>query len=102
MKKLLLPLCAAVFTLVLSVGAPSANAAKQNHIGEEKAKAIALQDAGLSASEVSRIFCKLDYDDGIAEYEVEFWKDSTEYEYDIDASTGKILGYDVDTDNDRW
>lgn len=96
MKKLFLPLCAAVFTIILSFGAVSANAANQNHIGKAKAKTIALQNAGLKESEVSHIICKLDYDDGIAEYDVTFWVNSTEYEYEINASTGKIMEYGVE------
>ena len=60
-------------------------------IGAEAAKAAALSHAGVSADQVSSIWAKRDYEDGRLEYEVEFWVGSTEYEYDIDGTTGAVL-----------
>ena len=60
-------------------------------IGEEAALGIALEDAGLSESDVNVVRCGLDYDDGRTEYEIEFYKDRTEYDYTLDAFTGEIL-----------
>ena len=37
---------------------------------------------------------KLDYDDGLKKYEVEFYVGTTEYEYDIDANTGAVLSFE--------
>lgn len=71
---------------------------KKDYIGEEKAKKTALDHAGLTESEVTFIRTKLDYDDGIAEYEIEFYKDITEYDYNIDAITGEIRSYDSDAE----
>ena len=68
------------------------------YIGEEKAKEIALEHAGKSAADVNFVRVKLDYDDGRAEYEVEFYSDNTEYDYEIDATTGTILSYDHDAE----
>ena len=65
-------------------------------IGVERAKSIALNHAGLSASDVTFVRSVLEYDNGRAEYEVEFWKDNVEYDYEIDASTGNILSADRD------
>jgi len=31
--------------------------------------------------------------------EVEFYSGNTEYDYDIDATTGEVLGYDTDIEN---
>ena len=42
---------------------------------------------------------KLDRDDGILEYEIEFFKDRVEYEYTIDAASGTILEYDSEYDH---
>ena len=41
----------------------------------------------------------LDTDDGRTEYEIEFYKGHTEYDYDIDAKSGAILSADKETDN---
>ncbi len=71
----------------------------ENYIGEAQAKAIALAHAGVDESEVSHMFCKLDYDDGVAEYEVEFWDGTTEYDYEIHAISGEIIGYDYDMES---
>ncbi len=68
-------------------------------ITEQKAKEIALNHAGISESSVTFIKSKLDYDDGIQVYDVEFHVGSKEYEYEIDASSGNILDYDMDIDD---
>ena len=65
-----------------------------NYIKEDKAKQIALQDAGLTADDVTFTKCYLDLDTNRAEYEVEFYTDETEYDYDIDAATGSIRSKD--------
>lgn len=79
------------------VSAPEANSEKPL-IGEEKAKEIALSDAGVAESEVTYVRAKLDYDDDYNrfDYDVEFRKGPTEYEYEIDAESGAILTFDKD------
>ena len=74
---------------------------EDGYIGEDKALEIALADAGLTKDEVTLTAVKLDYDDdrGAYEYEVEFVKGSTEYEYSIDAVTGEIKDKDTDIDD---
>ena len=69
-------------------------------ITAERAKEIALSDAGLSASQVSFIRSQLDWDDGRQIYEVEFYNTATytEYDYEIDAGTGAILSRDYDAE----
>ena len=69
-------------------------------IGEDAALEIALKDAGLAESDVDVTKCKLDYDDGRTEYEVEFRQGTMEYEYTLDAFTGEILERDIDNDDD--
>ncbi len=69
------------------------------NIGAEKAKTIALKDAGLKASEVSFVRVKLEKDDGVAHYDVEFYKGNVEYDYEIAAKSGAILEKDTDIEN---
>lgn len=77
-----------------------------NYIGVDKAKSIALKDAGLSASSVTFTKAKLDREDGVRVYEIEFYTNTKEYEYEINAKTGKIRDKDVeyfdDDDDDDW
>lgn len=68
----------------------------QNLIGLEKARAIALEDAGMNAADVTFVQAKEDYDDGRLVYEVDFCGNGAEYEYDIDARTGEILKRDIE------
>ncbi len=60
-------------------------------IDMDTAKTIALADAGLNAADVTFTKQELDWDDGKAEYEVEFYTAEKEYEYEIDAFTGLIV-----------
>ena len=65
----------------------------------ERAQEIALAHAGLTASQVTFVRSRLDYERGRQCYEVEFYTAGfTEYDYEIDASTGEILSYDFDAE----
>ena len=52
---------------------------------------IALSDAGFPASDVTELEVELDFDDGVAHYDVNFKQGGVEYDYDIDAETAEIL-----------
>lgn len=65
-------------------------------IGKDKAKSIALEHAGLSADKVTGLKAELDKDD--SKYEVEFRYNNYEYDYDIDAYSGKVLKNDKEYD----
>ena len=75
---------------------PRKNTSSSTYIGKAKAKSIALKDAGVSASSATFTKTKLDYEDGIRVYEIEFYTNSAEYEYEISAKTGKIRDLDVE------
>lgn len=66
------------------------------NISLERAKEIALQNAGLESNQVSFKKVKLDIDDGIQKYEVEFYYNNKEYSYEIDANSGNIISYEQD------
>ncbi len=69
----------------------------KNYISVDKAKEAALKHAGLAATAVTFTKAKLDKDDGKVKYEVEFYSGQKEYEYEIDAHTGKVLESSVDS-----
>ena len=79
--------------------APVPAAAASPRLSKEEAIAIALKDAGLEESQVSRLRAEFDIDDGVPEYDVEFTHDGWEYEYEIHAESGKILKWDKDWDD---
>ena len=71
-------------------------------ISADKAKSIALADAGVSESSALGLRVKQDWDDGMAIYEVEFRCNGAEYEYDIRSADGAILKSERDDDNDYY
>lgn len=70
---------------------------RQTYIGLEQAETAALAHAGLETSEVTFTKGKLEHDDGVAEYKVEFTTSTKKYEYEIDALDGSVLGYSQET-----
>lgn len=72
-------------------------------VSADKAKAIALKDAGYSLADVSRLSVRSEYDDGVKYYDVSFIVNKAdgsvyEYDYDVRVSDGKILERDVDVE----
>lgn len=65
--------------------------ATSSNIDKDKAKQIAVKDAGLKKSDVNFIKVEFSIDDGVKYYEVDFYADGVEYDYEIDALTGAIL-----------
>lgn len=78
----------------------SSGSASSNYIGVDKAKSIALSDAGLSASSVTFTKAKLDREDGVRVYEIEFFTQDKEYEYEISAADGSIRSKDIEKNDD--
>lgn len=91
----------ATFTAVLTTqeqyiaSTPSAS----NYITVEQAKTAALNHAGVQANNAIFVKAGLDWENGRVCYDVEFYAGNTEYDYDIDATTGAILSFDQDWDD---
>ncbi|MCD8216365.1 MAG: PepSY domain-containing protein [Clostridiales bacterium] len=66
------------------------------YISLDEAKQIAAEKAGLSVSQVTFKKAKLDRDDGITVYEIEFYSGRTEYEVTVNASNGNIIEFEID------
>ena len=71
-------------------------------VGENYAKQVALEHAGVSESELSRLRIKRDYEDGIAIYDVEFCVNGREYDYEITAEGANIISADSEVDDDFY
>lgn len=72
-----------------------------SEISAENAKEIALAHAAkqidVSGAKFSKT--KLDSDDGIKQWEIEFYVGATEFEYEINAANGNIIDWDMDNDD---
>lgn len=83
--------------------ATTAAQAKSNNasgdIGIEKANEIAISHAGLSSGSVSFVKAKIDHEDGVKVYDIEFYSGNVEYDYEINAATGTIVSFDQDIEN---
>lgn len=81
---------------------PNTNASA-GKVDEARAKEIALTHAGVKAADAVVTKSKLDYEDGRQVYEIEFYVSGssgyTEYDYEIEAATGKIVSYDHDAES---
>ena len=66
------------------------------NISLDKAKEIALSHAGLSADQVTFVKVNMDFDDGIQKYDIKFYCNGQEYDYEINASNGQIIQFDYD------
>ncbi|RRD40211.1 peptidase M4 [Leptotrichia sp. OH3620_COT-345] len=70
---------------------------QSNYIGESKAKSIALARVpGAKNRHIVKLH--LDREDGRVVYEGKIIYNGVEYEFDIDAVTGKVISWDVDRD----
>ena len=73
-----------------------AGALAAGNVTLEQAKQAALSQAGMKASDVRFTKAHADREDCRMVYEIEFWKGNTEYDFSVDAATGRIREADVD------
>ena len=90
-------ICVAVLAGVFLAGVGVARATQPpDQITADEALSIALKDAGKGAEEVTVTKQRPDVEDGIQTYDIEFFffegdSSVTEYDYEIEAATGRIL-----------
>ena len=68
-----------------------------SEISVERAKQIALSHAGVGSARFKK--AKLDYENGVKVYEIEFKVGNLEYEYDINVSNGAVISSSVEVDD---
>ncbi len=71
-------------------------AADQGDIGQDAALKAALDAAGVSEADITRLQVSEDRDDGRKVYDIRFDVGQTEYNYEIQASDGQIFNSDVE------
>ena len=67
------------------------------NVSVETAKATAVSHAGLDINQVTFVNQAYDFDDGIQEWDIDFVYGTTKYEYTINAMTGAVMKYEVDS-----
>ena len=65
-------------------------------LGEDEAKKLAMAHANITEKDISSISCKIELQGLNLIYEVEMKTKLMEYEYEVDAITGEIVGFDVE------
>lgn len=90
-KRIINILVVAVLACLILAGCGSPTSVKAQPIGLEAAKAVALEDAGLSASAVSFSTTGLDRQGDTEYYAIDFTSGDSSYEYDIDAISGRVI-----------
>ena len=68
----------------------------------EAVKADVLAHAGVAAADAVAFDVELDREGGVIVYEIDFCCGTMEYEYTVDALTGKILFDETETDDDMF
>lgn len=76
----------------------SKNKNSNDFISKEKAKELVLEHAKLSNENIIWHKVELDIDYNINTYEIEFFHNNLEYEYEVNAIDGSILKYEVNRD----
>ena len=71
--------------------------AQVSEISVEKAKQIALSHAGVGSARFTK--AKIDYENGVKVYEIEFKVGNMEYEYDINVVNGAIVSSSAEIDD---
>ena len=81
-----------------AAAASASTAEKPTQISRNDAKNIALKHAGFTASQVTDLEVELDRDDGVQHYDVSFDANGYDYDYEINAASGKILRSEKERD----
>lgn len=78
---------------------PLAAAPSDGSLTKRDAETIAIHYAGFEVNQVSFLYTKLDTDEEIAHYEVNFRVGNDEYEIDVHPETGEILEFSKENIN---
>ena len=71
-------------------------AAPKADITKEQAQQIALDHLGFTEDQVTGLKTEYEIDDGVPQFDVSFFQEDWEYEFEIDAREGTILSFDKD------
>ena len=92
MKKAVAMVMVVVMMLALGVTAFAAH----GPLTVDQAKKVALDYAGVKASEATVTKAHRDWDDGREVYEIELYANNTEYDMDVDVNTGRVTDFSTE------
>ncbi|MCI8598105.1 MAG: hypothetical protein HFJ10_06645 [Lachnospiraceae bacterium] len=72
-----------------------------SYIGENAAKDIAVSHAGIASHDLHDYKCSLDEEDQVMVYDIDFYCDGYEYDFEINAYTGAVIKYEKEEDYDH-
>lgn len=81
-----------------SIGTASSSA----YIGEKAAKDAAYAHASVKEADIIKVKCEFDWEDGAMVYEVDFDTVDFEYEYEINAKTGKVVKFEKEANDETY
>lgn len=70
-------------------------------ITREEAESIAIRDSGVNSENILSMRSRLDWEDGERIYDIEFYADGVEYDYEIALSDGTVLSFDSEAERLR-
>lgn len=97
MKRLKLATVITIISISL-IGCSNSEVLNNKKVTIDEAKEIALKHAGLTSDQVSFVEVESDVDNGVEKYNIEFYCDNKEYDYEINSNNGEIIKYDYDAE----
>ncbi len=83
----------------LASGVTKTTKAAENTLSLEEAIGVALAHAKVSRDDADFLRTELDKDDKVPHYEIDFYADGKEYDYEVAVNGGKILKSEVDVES---
>lgn len=100
MKKFILSLIVCFNFIWLCGCSQNGKAQSSAKLSEDEALKIVLEDCSLQKSDIKGKNSALDTENGILVYDIEFYSGNYEYDYEVDANTGKIISRSKEVNDD--
>ena len=92
---------AAMIMIVIMILAFGTTAFAEQTTLVDRAKQAALSYAGVEASDATFTRVHRDWEDGNQIFEIEFYANDTEYDVDVEISTGRVTDFSAEYQGDR-
>ena len=89
---------AGILAFILAVMLTFSGCGHEPAISQSQARLISLNHAGVCIADVDYIACELEREGIIMRYEVDFSMNDVQYEYSVNARSGKIISFEIHKD----